>query len=512
MPLSPGSIVAGKYQVLRELGVGGMGVVYEARHLVTEGKIALKVMNEGLRHDREAAHRFVQEARAVAKVQHPGIVPIYDAGTDDEIWLAMQLLEGENLRARLDRGPLELSEIDDVFGQLLDVLAHVHQAGIVHRDLKPENVFLERAGSRGMQVRLLDFGIAKLNDPAPHGPTVTRFGSLMGTLHYMAPEQAREAKDVDLRADVYALGAMLYECLTGTVPHQAATLGELVTKFYTEPLKEPPLASQVARAYAAIALECLAIEPAERPRDCEGIATRLKAVADPLPQPVGPGPSLRPGTDRSSARPSWLRPKVLWAALPLVAGGLLVWALPNTRAPASSSPRAGVTAPAPSLPPTRAPEAARPASVQPPASLAVQPALPAPSARSQSEGSATAEPALGAREGTTARRRGSAAASPELADSLTPEQLNRVVQRDRAALQRCFNAALRASGVKPAGESKVDVHVTANADGSVGSVLLDGNGVGDMNRCIERLVWRWHFPRAAGSTVFVLPLLVEPGS
>jgi serine/threonine protein kinase len=209
--------ITGHFQVLREIGRGGMGVVYLARDLKLERKVALKLLPAGFDKDRERLRRFEREARLTAALNHPNIVTVFEVGDwDGRPFIITELVEGETLADRVVRGPLSRTEAVRVAVQILSALAAAHQAGIVHRDLKPANVMVRRDGN----VKVLDFGLARLAQPlripAPQEETVTQTvaGRVMGTPAYMAPEQ-RDGKPGDARSDLYAFGCVLYEMLTG---------------------------------------------------------------------------------------------------------------------------------------------------------------------------------------------------------------------------------------------------------------------------------------------------------
>jgi serine/threonine-protein kinase len=210
----------GGYVVDGELGVGGMGVVYSAVHPVIGKRAAVKVLRAELSDDPDSVSRFIREAQLVNKIRHPNIVDIFAIGrlTSGQYYLVMDLLEGETLRDRLRRGPLSLAETASVLDEMAAALVAAHDQGIIHRDLKPDNVFLVAAAGRWPAVKLLDFGVAKLmratNTPVSQA---TQTGIALGTPWYMSPEQAR-AKNVDHRTDIYALGVMAYEMLTGVRP------------------------------------------------------------------------------------------------------------------------------------------------------------------------------------------------------------------------------------------------------------------------------------------------------
>src|SRR5690606_4965049 len=204
------------------LGVGGMGIVYRARHALMNCDIALKVVRPEYAQNPEVIERFFREARALSALTCPGIVRVLDCDVtaDGCPFIAMELLEGQDLRSVLERhGRLAISKALGVAYETARAMAHAHAAGIVHRDLKPENVFLDtRAGRRPAQVKVIDFGVVRnLSDL----PSISVVGSALGSDYYMAPEQIEDSHDVDARADVGSLGVVLYECLTGELPFRA---------------------------------------------------------------------------------------------------------------------------------------------------------------------------------------------------------------------------------------------------------------------------------------------------
>jgi len=218
--LGIGSVVSGKYQLVRLLGDGGMGSVYEARHAVLGTRVAIKVLHPELARRTGLVERFLQEARVAAQIRSPHIVQVTDVDRtpDGQAYIVMELLEGEPLSSVLERqAKLPVPTASEYTLQVLSALEAAHALGVIHRDLKPENVFLTFAGGRPV-LKLIDFGIAKARRLDQQQKNLTVAGVVMGTAEYMAPEQARSADKVDARADVYAAGVILYEMIAGCRP------------------------------------------------------------------------------------------------------------------------------------------------------------------------------------------------------------------------------------------------------------------------------------------------------
>ena len=276
-----GEIFAERFRIERKAAEGGMGEVYRAIDTASGSTVALKVL---LRQASEQAARFMREARLLAEIAHPGIVRHVDHGVapSGQLWLAMEWLEGEELADRMERAPLDLSESLRVVQRVAQIVGVAHARGIVHRDLKPSNIFLQGGDLDG--VKVLDFGIAMLP-----GARNTATGLVLGTLWYMAPEQARAAKDLDARADVFALGCVLFECLTGRPPflgeHPMAILAKLV-------LEDAPrvrdLQPDIAENVDVLVSRMLAKDPADRPADGAALALELEAVIDDRPSSLAP--------------------------------------------------------------------------------------------------------------------------------------------------------------------------------------------------------------------------------
>src|SRR6266567_3415394 len=228
----------GRYQILEQLGAGGMGEVYlaEDKHLLR--KVALKVLPTFFTRDRERVRRFQQEARAASALNHPNILTIYEIGQiDSHQFIATEFVEGDTLRQRMIKSPMSISELLGIATQIASALTAAHQTGIVHRDIKPENIMLREDGI----VKVLDFGLAKLlaaQSGESEASTMLRTqpGVIMGTPHYMAPEQAR-GLNVDARTDTWGLGVLLYEMVGGRVPFTGETSSDVIVSILE---KEPP--------------------------------------------------------------------------------------------------------------------------------------------------------------------------------------------------------------------------------------------------------------------------------
>ncbi len=301
----------GKYRVGALIGEGGMGSVYRAQHTLIGKRVAIKVLRPELSANDEMVQRFFNEARAAARIDHPGIIDVYDFGRHDgRAYLVMELLDGEPLSARLARGPLAPDEARRIGRQIAAALAAAHDAAIAHRDLKPDNVFLARdeAAVGGERVKLLDFGIAKLTEADGTSSVETRTGAVMGTPVYMSPEQCRGTGEVDHRTDLYALGCILYEMLSGRPPFVARGAGELISAHLTEHPR--PLAQAAPRAPAPMATlvdRLLAKTPGNRLQHARDVVAALDGELEVAPLGAAPAPAahletLLPDDDAELAR------------------------------------------------------------------------------------------------------------------------------------------------------------------------------------------------------------------
>ena len=229
-----GRLVGGKYSLEREIGRGGMGSIWIALDTQLRRRVALKLMRPEMT-SASSRGRFEREAMAVARIQTPHVIQIYDYGIDNDAqYIVMELLEGEDMEARIVRNPkLPIAAVATLVSQTAKALAAAHTAGIVHRDLKPANIFLSRGETEEM-VKILDFGVAAMSSLGDELHT-TRTGTVLGTPHYMSPEQARSARSLDHRSDLWSLGVVAYRALTGQHPFTGESLGDLIVKICTDP-------------------------------------------------------------------------------------------------------------------------------------------------------------------------------------------------------------------------------------------------------------------------------------
>lgn len=262
------------------LAAGGMGCVYTARHVRTGRRYAVKTLLPDERISMESLHRFEREARTASSLGHAGIVQVHDFELDsDPRYLVMDLLVGETLEHRLARiGRLQWGEVKKLALEVAEALHAAHTAGVLHRDLKPSNVFLATREGLGERAILLDFGLAK---PIREGASVwvTRTGAIVGTAHYMSPEQARGERTIDIRSDVYGLAALLYETIAGVPPFLGASPFAVLTSLLTEqPVPPSHLMQGVPPALDALLLRALAKSPHDRPKDVLTFAQELHAI------------------------------------------------------------------------------------------------------------------------------------------------------------------------------------------------------------------------------------------
>ncbi|MBZ5499969.1 MAG: protein kinase [Acidobacteriia bacterium] len=312
------------YTIVEKLGAGGMGEVYKARDTRLDRTVALKVLKSAAAPSADLRSRFEREAKAIAALNHPHICTLFDVGREgDTDFLVMEYCEGETLAQRLAKGPLPLEQVLRYGTEIAGALDKAHRAGIVHRDLKPGNIMITKSG-----VKLLDFGLAKLRQPAPatNGlltqatapEPLTAAGTILGTLHYMSPEQL-EGKDTDARADIFALGTVLYEMVTGRKAFEGSSAASVVSAVMSAaPKAIASLQPLTPPALEHIVTTCLAKDPEDRRQSAADVARDLRWIserpAEPAPQTIPIAPRRAFGT-------------MIWAAafviVAFLAGGLI---------------------------------------------------------------------------------------------------------------------------------------------------------------------------------------------
>lgn len=313
-PSRVGTVIDSKYRLDQELGRGGMGAVYRAYHLRVHRELAIKVLLNEVAAHRSIASRFFLEAQAAGRIGHPGILDVYDVGEDADgtPYIVMELLRGEPLSALVRRERLDVDAACWIAMEVLDVLDAAHRAGIVHRDVKPQNVFLTattasaspgapdsaRTTSRG--VKLLDFGVAKFGGSGDVS-ALTRSGEIIGSPLYMAPEQAKGEPDLDARADVWSVGAMLFEMLTGKCAHAATTPVAVLAKILTEPAPLPSTKDdRIPADLDAVVARALRIDRSERFESARAMYDALDDVRKKRgtsgTTPALPAPPVKPAS------------------------------------------------------------------------------------------------------------------------------------------------------------------------------------------------------------------------
>ncbi len=332
MALAPRTLF-GPYEVIAQIGAGGMGEVYKARDTRLDRTVAIKILPDNLASDSQFRDRFDREARTISQLDHPHICSLYDVGQQNgTAYLVMQYLEGETLADRLTKGALPIDQALRIAIQIADALATAHKTGIVHRDLKPGNIMLTKAGAK-----LLDFGLAKTGASAlggthlsmlPTTPPITQQGTILGTFQYMAPEQL-EGRDVDPRTDIFALGAVIYEMVSGKKAFDGSSQASLIASILTA---EPPglatLQPMTPSSLDRVVRSCLAKDPEERWQSARDLLRELRWIAEGATAPMitGVSPVAR-----------W-RERVAWALF-VIAAVVLGWRL---LAPRGSLPAAPV--------------------------------------------------------------------------------------------------------------------------------------------------------------------------
>ncbi|HEY1549618.1 MAG TPA: serine/threonine-protein kinase [Kofleriaceae bacterium] len=300
----PGTVVAGKYRVEKLLGRGGMGVVLAAEHLELRVPVALKFLSDRYSTRTDIIMRFLREARAAAQLKSAHVCRVFDVGRlDDGLpFIVMERLVGQDL-AKLLRaeGQLAVPTAADYIAQACDAVAEAHDAGIVHRDLKPGNLFLTQNRDGSALLKVLDFGVAKLHTEEDHD--ITNSQTVVGSPTYMAPEQLRSARGADARSDIWSLGVILHQLVTGNTPFRGETIADLAIRAAIDPL---PSLEHLPPAYAAIIARCLEKQPDRRFQTATELAAELAPLASRPSRPptITPSPQLEVMLGPNTADPS----------------------------------------------------------------------------------------------------------------------------------------------------------------------------------------------------------------
>lgn len=382
-----GDVLAGKFRIERVLGVGGMGMVVSAMHIHLDERVAIKFLLPEALANPEAVQRFGREARAAVKIRSEHVARVTDVGVLETgaPFMVMELLRGRDLSALIhERGALPVATAVEYILQACEALAEAHALGIIHRDLKPANLFLTARADGSACVKVLDFGISKVTNVSGSGSDMgmTRTQSIMGSPLYMSPEQMASARDVDQRSDIWAVGTVLYELVTGSVPFVAETMPQLCTLIlHHEPPAPRSLRADIPAALEVILARCLRKERSQRypnvaalaadlaqfapdagPRSAERISRVLSSSGISTADPLSSGTPSRSAAANTGSAQAWGTTHVsrgkravwlgLFGAAALVAGGVVVWKA--TSAPHSPSPNvsgaAGQTKPPSELP------------------------------------------------------------------------------------------------------------------------------------------------------------------
>jgi serine/threonine protein kinase len=284
-------------EIIELIGEGGMGVVYKARQPKLDRMVALKILPAGLGRDGAFAERFAREARALAKLNHPGIVTIYDFGhSGSHYYFIMEFVDGTDLRHLIAKGQVQPANALKLVMQICEALQFAHDQGVIHRDIKPSNILVDRSG----RVKIVDFGLAKLVGPSAQDASLTGLQQVMGTPQYMAPEQLRDPQTVDHRADIYALGVVFYELLTGALP---------VGRF-----APPSQRAKVDVRLDEVVLRTLEQEPARRYQHAGDVNTDVKAIESKESVPDKSNPTIPRRTRRIP-----MKTRLAWTGLGLLA-------------------------------------------------------------------------------------------------------------------------------------------------------------------------------------------------
>jgi serine/threonine protein kinase len=291
--ITKGTTIAGKYQILQKLGEGGMGVVYKAKDTRLKRTVALKFLPAELTKDKAAKKRFIQEAQAAAALNHPHICTIYEVDeANDQTFISMEYIQGQSLKDKLESGPLAVDETIVIALQVAEGLEKAHKKGIIHRDIKPANIMINDEG----QAKITDFGLAKLS----WGADITKPATIMGTVAYMSPEQAK-GEEVDHRTDIWSLGAMLYEMLSGERPFRKDQEQALIFAILND--KPTPLSllrSDIPTQIEQMIEKALAKKASERYQNVDDLTQDLKQTSSIAPSKAEKSIAVLPFTNMSA--------------------------------------------------------------------------------------------------------------------------------------------------------------------------------------------------------------------
>ncbi|MCP4599760.1 MAG: serine/threonine protein kinase [Proteobacteria bacterium] len=273
-----GRVILGRYRINTRLAVGGMSKVYLGRDIVENCRCAIKILRDELSLEPRVCKRFFNETRAIQRIEHPAVVRIFHVGEMDDgrLFFVMEYVDGSSLRKMVERGPLKTENAIPIIGAVAEGLAAAHEQHIVHRDLKPENVLLPRKADSKTFAKIVDFGIARIVD----APRITTTQHVMGTPHYIAPEQAM-GKPIDHRADIYTLGVMMFEMLTGKLPFTGNDPDTLLRKHISTP--PPPLIlcagdQKIPEELQYLTMRCLSKSPKDRPAHMDEFLSFLAGI------------------------------------------------------------------------------------------------------------------------------------------------------------------------------------------------------------------------------------------
>jgi hypothetical protein len=523
----------GNFKVIKRLGTGGMGEVWLGEQLSIGTHVAIKLLNASVSQDTQHVQRFFNEARAVSRIQHAGIVKIFDVGMHGgQAYLIMEYLEGETLSQRLaSKGRLSFGDIGEIGRQIATVLDATHTAGITHRDLKPDNIFVVPDRELGERVKVLDFGIAKLSGTLA-GASPRTMGT-MGTPAYMAPEQWGDTSKVDWRADLYSLGCVAFEMTTGRVPFVATTIAEACGKHLNEP---PPKVSSLAPTVPAslerLIAQLLEKDPAKRPAsmrdvarafaasDKQALGTAATLTTDPVSLPV----TMPDAAKRSRALP------IILGVLALGAGaGAAVYLLQPDRATENASDAVAAAAPDDADVTAAAEAPSRPRNARGPSEAAAAPPIVDAKSATTSPPADAAAPIADARTMTPpvdaaqkqaivdaglAKPKPDAKPKAPAEDPQPPQEgtadaeaLQQAVRARATQTTRCYEVAVKDD---PSLSGTVTLQIKIDANGRVSSATADGM-TESLQACIIAQVRSIKFPKPMDPPVsLIVPFRFQP--